>query len=62
MILLSLLGWYALLGLLFGLAFLLKGYVAIAPEAKGASFATRLLWTPASIALWPYLLFKWVRP
>ena len=61
MILLTLLGYYFLIGLIFGLAFFFKGYVAIAPEAKGASIFTRLLWTPASIALWPYLLVKWIR-
>ena len=60
MILLTVLGYYILAGLLFGAAFFLRGYAAIAPEARGASIVTRLLWTPASVALWPYLLKKWI--
>ncbi len=60
MFLLSLISYYFMVGIVFGFAFFAKGYIAIAPEAAGASILTRLLWTPASIALWPYLLIKWM--
>ena len=60
MILLTMLGIYCLAGLLFGVAFFLRGYAALEPGARGASILTRLLWTPASVALWPFLLKKWI--
>lgn len=60
MILLTILGGYLLAGLLFGVGFFFRGYAAIEPGARGASVATRLLWTPASVALWPVLLKKWI--
>ncbi len=60
MILLTLLTIYCLVGLLFGVAFFLRGYAALEPAARGVSLVTRLLWTPAAVALWPYLLKKWI--
>lgn len=60
MILLTMLGIYCLAGLLFGVAFFLRGYAVLEPGARGASIVTRVLWTPASVALWPYLLKKWI--
>jgi len=61
MVILTLMGVYLLAGGVFGIAFLARGYAAIAPQAQGASLATRLLWTPAAVALWPLLAGKWRR-
>ncbi|MEE9322120.1 MAG: hypothetical protein V3U76_16910 [Granulosicoccus sp.] len=52
---------YILAGLLFGLAFFVRGYAAIDPGAAGTSFRVRLLWLPASVVLWPWLLYRWAR-
>lgn len=52
---------YLLLGCGFGVIFFLIGYAALNPEAKNASKRVRLLWTPAAIALWPLLTYRWLR-
>ena len=52
---------YLLPGALFGAAFFWRGHAVITPDARGASFGVRLLWTPAAIALWPLLAVKWSR-
>lgn len=59
MLILTLIGYYLLIGGVFGIAFFVRGYAAIAPEAHGASVWVRLLWTPAAVALWPLLVGKW---
>ncbi|MGR3983831.1 MAG: hypothetical protein OD817_01030 [Gammaproteobacteria bacterium] len=61
MLILALIAAYLLPGAAFGLAFFWRGHAVIAPEARGASLAVRLLWTPAAVALWPLLCVKWWR-
>ncbi len=51
---------YFAIGLLFGLAFMTKGYAKIDHAARSASKATRLMWLPASIILWPILMHRWL--
>ena len=58
---LTLFGAYMGLGALFALAFVIKGAAAIDPSAKGAPIGFRLLIFPASAALWPLLLVKWLK-
>ncbi len=60
MLILNIFGGYLLLGCAFGVAFFLRGYAALAPEARHASVILRLMWSPAAIMLWPLLLGKWV--
>ena len=50
---------YAAVGLLFGLAFVGIGVTRLDPAARGSSVAFRLLILPGSVALWPFLLWKW---
>lgn len=50
------LGLYLLIGLLFGAYFVVRGHASIDSSAQGASIWVRLLWLPASIALWPVLI------
>ena len=58
---LAILGAYAGIGVLFALAFVLRGAAAIDPAAKGAPWGFRLLILPGSAALWPVLLIKWLK-
>lgn len=51
---------YVLVGLLFGIAFISKGYRVLEPAAAGSPWGFRLLLLPANLVLWPYLLFRWV--
>lgn len=51
---------YFAVGFLFAIPFVLAGAPRIDPGAKGASIAFRLLILPGSIALWPWLLARWV--
>ncbi len=60
MTILTVAGYYLLMGCVFGVAFFWRGYAVIAPEARGASLVVRLMWTPAAIALWPLLTRKWL--
>ncbi len=53
---------YSVIGLVFGLAFVFVGYKKIDRTAEGAGIGVRLLWLPAALALWPLVLFRWLRP
>ncbi len=55
-----LLGFYAGIGLLFALAFVTRGIERIDPAAHGATPGFRLIVLPATIALWPWLLRRWL--
>ena len=55
-----LLGLYAGLGLFFGLAFVGRGVERLDPGAHGATWGFRLIILPASVALWPFLLRRWI--
>ncbi|WP_320822095.1 hypothetical protein [Reinekea sp.] len=52
---------YLLTGVGFAIAFVLVGFRKIDPSAENAGFLVRLMWLPGAIALWPYLLPKWIR-
>jgi hypothetical protein len=54
-----LLGLYAILGFLFGLAFVSRGVERLDPGARGATLGFRLIILPAAIALWPLLARRW---
>ncbi|MCB0580045.1 MAG: hypothetical protein KDD10_12150 [Phaeodactylibacter sp.] len=51
---------YLLLGLLFAFAFAWKGAGAIDAKAAQASWFFKLLILPGAMALWPFLLSKWI--
>ncbi len=55
------LGVYAGLGLLFGVAFVLRGAARIDPQAVGGSWGFRLAILPGVVALWPLLARRWAR-
>lgn len=62
MLLITLLGYYLLIGVVFAIAFVIAGYSAILNEASGTRFHVRLLWSFAAALLWPLLLVKWIKP
>ena len=51
---------YALLGLIFALAFVTIGVQRIDSQATGSSTGFRLLIFPGSAAFWPLLLRRWI--
>jgi hypothetical protein len=51
---------YALLGLVFALAFITIGVQRIDSQANGSSTAFRLLLLLGSAAFWPLLLRRWI--
>ncbi len=54
-------GAYLLFGMLFGIAFVLRGAGRIDPGAREAGWGFRLLILPGAAALWPILLRRWLR-
>ncbi|MGI9316656.1 MAG: hypothetical protein ACR2QW_04920 [bacterium] len=56
-----LLSGYILLGLVFAIAFLFFGFRIILSNAAGSGFLVRVIWTGGAMALWPYLLLRWIR-
>ncbi len=54
------LGAYAALGLLFALGFVTRGIERIDPGARDASWGFRMIVLPGTVALWPWLLRRWL--
>jgi len=57
----TLLAAYAAIGIAFGIFFVVAGVHRIDAAAKGAGAGFRLMILPGVAALWPALLFRWVR-
>lgn len=60
-VLVSLLGAYAGLGVLFAVPFVARGIERVDPAARGASPGFRLIVLPGVVALWPLLARRWWR-
>lgn len=52
---------YVGLGLAFAVAFVSRGIVRLDPTAAGAPLQFRLIILPGVVALWPWLLRRWIR-
>jgi len=52
---------YLGLGVVFALPFLLRGIERIDPAARGTGWGFRLIVLPGAVALWPWLLARWLR-
>ncbi len=50
---------YALIGILFGLAFVSWGVPHLDPAAQGTSWRFRAIILPGAAAFWPLLLYRW---
>jgi hypothetical protein len=59
-LILALAGIYVLAGIVFGVAFVVRGASRIDPAARGAGVLVRVMWFPGAVALWPVLLKKWM--
>jgi len=57
-IFLGVLGVYFLIGLLFGIYFLIKGAVKIDPLMAASKKKVRFLLFPGVVATWPFLISK----
>ncbi len=55
------LGLYLLLGVLFALPFVARGVGRIDPLAREGSVGFRILIFPGTVALWPLLVRRWLR-
>ncbi len=51
---------YLACGLVFGLAFVCWGSVAIDPAARNLPLGVRVLILPGAAVLWPWLLPRWL--
>ncbi|MEM6630974.1 MAG: hypothetical protein AAF694_14935 [Bacteroidota bacterium] len=49
------------LGLVFAVAFVLRGILRVDEDAKGTGFAFRLIVFPGAMAFWPVLLVRWLQ-
>ena len=52
---------YALVGAVFALVFVIRGVEQVDFQARGASVGFRFLILPGALALWPFLLKRWLR-
>lgn len=52
-------GSYAVVGILFAVAFLSRGVGALDPVAKDSGRAFRALLFPGTVAFWPLLAKRW---
>ena len=59
--LLMILLMYLLAGIIFWVMFIWKGMVNIDPNTSGSSLWFKLIILPATAALWPVLLVKWLK-
>lgn len=57
--LLLLVAAYAALGILFAIAFVIRGVERVDPSTHRASWGFRILILPGCAALWPWMAAKW---
>jgi len=60
-ILFTLLFVYLFCGLVFALAFIMKGVNVVDEGAHGSSIGFRIIIIPGTAVFWPLLLMKWLR-
>lgn len=59
--LLSIVGLYVVVGLLVGLAFVLRGVSRLDAAAGDSPFVFRVVIFPGCVGLWPVVLWKWIK-
>jgi hypothetical protein len=60
-ILLELLALYAVVGAVTAVAFVTFGVTQVLPAGTPVTVGARLLLLPGAVALWPYVLLRWVK-
>jgi len=53
-------GAYLAIGLVVGVAFVVRGVDRIDPSMRGSPRSVRILILPGSVALWPLIAAKWI--
>ena len=61
MIVLVALGLYAAMGVAIAAAFLVFGVTRVLPEPVPVTLGARIMLFPATAALWPYVLIRWLK-
>lgn len=54
-------GAYVALGAVFAVAFVAWGVSRVDPVARAATIGFRLIILPGVMALWPFLIVRWMR-
>lgn len=57
--LIIILGFYVMIGLVIGLAFVCRGVNRVDPAAADSPFIFRVVILPGCVGLWPVVLWKW---
>ena len=52
---------YSAVGVVFALAFVMKGAGRVDPTAQTGTWGFRVLIFPGAAALWPWLMSRWLR-
>lgn len=60
-LLVTMLGVYVVLGILFAIPFVLRGAGRIDPVAQDGTWGFRVMIFPGVVALWPLLAWRWAR-
>ena len=61
MIVLIGLALYGAVGMAIAGAFVLSGITRVLPEPAAVTIGARILIFPGAAALWPYVLFRWLK-
>ena len=61
MIVLVALALYAAMGVAIAVAFLVFGVTRVLPEPVPVTLGARIMLFPATAALWPYVLIRWLK-
>ena len=59
-VILASVAFYFAAGIVFAVAFVVRGASRIDPAARGAGVLVRAMWIPGAAAIWPVLLKKWL--
>lgn len=59
-LLITLVGAYVAMGVMFAIAFVARGITRVDPGAKGSTTGFKVIVFPGTVALWPLLLARWV--
>ena len=60
-ILVATMTWYAAAGVVFAIVFVARGVSRVDEHAAGAGLCFRLIIFSGVVALWPFLLSRWMR-
>ena len=53
---------YVIFGLCTAVAFVMFGVTRVLSPPMSATIGARILFIPGAAALWPYVLYRWLKP